>query len=214
MKSLRKLHNKANPGKKIRYYMAGEYGEDNARPHFHACLFGIDFTDKYPWRKNHQGDILYRSPTIEKIWHKGAVELGTVTLQSAGYVARYVLKKITGQHASTHYQRTDPATGELYTLPPEYNRMSLKPGIGANWFHQYKTDVYNGRNYLIHEGAKMAPPRYYHTLLERENKPAADAIKASRQHFERTRAPQNGTAREQIQKAAIRSLQRSLKETI
>ncbi len=31
---------------RIRYYMAGEYGENFGRPHFHACIFGHDFHDK------------------------------------------------------------------------------------------------------------------------------------------------------------------------
>lgn len=34
--------------RRIRYYQAGEYGEKNYRPHFHACLFNLDFPDKKP----------------------------------------------------------------------------------------------------------------------------------------------------------------------
>ena len=42
MKRLRK----AIEPNKVRFYMCGEYGEENGRPHFHACLFGYDFPDK------------------------------------------------------------------------------------------------------------------------------------------------------------------------
>jgi hypothetical protein len=202
-----------------RYYMAGEYGsqEETERPHFHACLFGVDFPDKYKWRTNHQGDQLYRSPMLETIWTQGTSEIGTVTIQSAGYVARYVLKKITGKKANEHYQRTDPATGETYSLPPEFNRMSLKPGIGAQWFQRYQTDVYNAaRTYLIHDAKKMKPPRYYETLLERTDPDVADAAKASRQQFALRQAAQNTAprraAREKIQEAQLQQLKRTLKE--
>ena len=42
MKRLRKRFK----GKRIRFYMCGEYGEQFDRPHFHACIFGVDFPDK------------------------------------------------------------------------------------------------------------------------------------------------------------------------
>ena len=84
--------------KKIRYYMCGEYGEDLqqpsklGRPHFHACLFGLDFDDKQLYIV--RDDVkLYTSATLEKIWGKGFVTIGDVTFESAAYVARYIAKK-------------------------------------------------------------------------------------------------------------------------
>ena len=40
MKRLRKVFIDA------RFYMCGEYGEENGRPHFHACLFNVDFDER------------------------------------------------------------------------------------------------------------------------------------------------------------------------
>ena len=41
MKRLRK-----RAGSDVRFYMCGEYGPENWRPHYHALLFGFDFADK------------------------------------------------------------------------------------------------------------------------------------------------------------------------
>ena len=35
---------------KFRYLACGEYGERKGRPHYHACIIGLDFPDKFFWR--------------------------------------------------------------------------------------------------------------------------------------------------------------------
>lgn len=145
---------------KVRYFMCGEYGETLGRPHFHALLFGVFFEDRQPIR---EGEIrLYRSSTLERLWPDGFSSIGDVTAESAEYVARYSLKKVTGRLAKAHYTRLDPATGEMYEIVPEFLRMSLKPGIGASWIDRYGSDVFSG----VHDGVmcgnrKFRAPRYY-----------------------------------------------------
>lgn len=89
----------------VRYYLVGEYGDRTERPHYHLALFGAgqEFTD-----------------IIEKTWKKGHVMVGTLTKDSASYIAGYVTKKMT--------KKDDPRLNGRY---PEFARMSLKPGIGA-----------------------------------------------------------------------------------
>lgn len=198
-----------------RFYMCGEYGELLGRPHYHACLFGVDFPDKTYWRTNENGDRLYRSAMLEKLWPYGHAELGAVTVQSAGYVARYVLKKITGDQALEHYEKIDPITLERYSLPPEFNRMSLKPGIGATWFQQFTSDVFHSEKaYVVHEGRKHSVPRYYHQLLERKNPALARKVTRDKQAFAAARgAPSRRAlaAEEAVSKGRVQSLQRKLK---
>ena len=71
--------------------------------------------------------------------------VGDVSFQSAGYVARYSLKKVNGDLAAAHYRRVDPDTGEVFDLVPEFAHMSLKPGIGASWFDRFYGDFRRGR---------------------------------------------------------------------
>ncbi len=92
MKRLRKRF-----GTKIRFYACGEYGDQNGRPHYHACLFNHDFQDKKLWKRGKDPSLdLYRSADLEKLWPYGYSSIGEVTFQSAAYVARYIMKKITG----------------------------------------------------------------------------------------------------------------------
>lgn len=164
MKRLRK-HFK---GSKIRFYMAGEYGEEFGRPHFHACLFGVDFPDRVFFTRSPSGEPIYRSAILEKLWPYGYSSVGNFDFKTAAYVARYVMKKITGDAADDHYETLDPTTGEVFWREPEFNRMSLKPGIGATWFQKYKSDVYP-HDHVIVNGKPVSVPRYYDKLYERDD---------------------------------------------
>lgn len=175
MKRLRK----AFAPRHVRFYMCGEYGSDFQRPHFHACLFGIDFADKTFWKKTESGSNLYRSALLEKLWPYGFSSVGDVNFESAAYVARYIMKKINGDLADAHYKYVDDETGEITDRQPEFTKMSLKPGVGANWFEKWKTDVYP-HDYVVTRGAKSRPPRYYDSLLKKIDPETLEAIKFER----------------------------------
>lgn len=167
---------KAVPGAG-RFFMCGEYGEEFGRPHYHAILFNCDFDDK-KFYKRVDGVDYFISPKLAKIWGKGFCLVGDVTIRSAGYVARYNMKKISGPMAGEHYQFETPA-GEIVDRPPEFAKMSLRPGIGYEWFQRYFSDAFPA-DYLVHEGRKFPVPRYYLTLYERMNAPAAAQVREFR----------------------------------
>lgn len=170
MKRLRKHFT----GVPIRYYMCGEYGENFGRPHFHACLFGLDFADKEYYRRTPTGDRLYTSKTLETIWGKGFCPIGEVTFQSAAYVARYIMKKRTGSGSFDHYNTIDD-DGVISSRTPEFNKMSLKPGIGAKWFEKFHSDVFP-HDHVILKGKPCKPPRYYDKLSTRVDRSKVNAI--------------------------------------
>lgn len=147
---------KAYSAERLRYYACGEYGAALGRPHYHACVFGFDFPDKYIWQVE-DNYVLYRSPSLEKCWPFGFSTVGDVSFESAGYVARYCLKKVTGKGAAEHYQWADVA--------PEFSLMSRRPGLGRGWFERFKSDVYP-KDFFTVNGRKNKPPRYYDMLLE------------------------------------------------
>ena len=208
MKRLRKRIHPVKP----RFYMCGEYGETTSRPHFHACIFGFDFPDKRAFKRSGSGDVLYRSTLLEELWPFGQSLIGDVTFESAAYVARYVMKKVTGHNAQAHYERLDEYTGEVYSLVPEFTRMSLKPGIGAGWFDKYQSDVYP-HDYVIVRGKETKPPKYYDRLYEKANPDAFEVLKFERESAARLNYLDNTDERllvkETVKKAALKSFNRS-----
>lgn len=114
--------------RKVRFYGVGEYGDQTWRPHYHLCLFGID---------NSFGDV------IRDTWHHGLCDIGTLTMQSAAYCAGYVTKKMTA--------KDDPRLGGRH---PEFARMSLRPGIGANAMSDVAESFRDplGKQYLAETG--------------------------------------------------------------
>lgn len=96
-------------GQSVRYFAVGEYGDATERPHYHMALFGVGA----PYDPQD-------SPIVRDAWNFGFHYHGTLTVQSAHYIAGYVTKKMTHEEDE-----------RLQGRHPEFARMSLKPGIGA-----------------------------------------------------------------------------------
>ena len=149
----------------FRYFYCGEYGANWGRPHYHACLFGIDFGDKKYLATTPAGSKLWRSPTLERLWPYGHSTVGQLNFESAAYTARYVMKKLSGDGNRTDYEIIDPETGEITEKKKEFARMSRRPGIGKAWFDRYKNDAYPEGKVVI-RGHKVNAPRYYTKLYK------------------------------------------------
>lgn len=211
-------------GKYIRYYHCGEYGDRNNRPHYHAILFGHNFEDWVYLFDSPSGEPIYTSPTLERIWKKGFVTVGSVTFQSAGYVARYCMKKINGRKKEEidlktglkHYERINSFTGEIVEVLPEYSTMSRggrhSRGIGFQWFNKYKSDIYP-KDFTTIRGVRCAPPRVYDKYLESIDPMMYDDIKAGRKLkqflIDQEKVP-NLSSKEKVKKAQFNQLKRSL----
>ena len=183
--------------KKIRFYHCGEYAELEedigkpqlesrlGRPHYHAVIFNHQFKDLELYESKETGDI-YTSEQFQNIWGKGFVTTMDLTLSSAGYVARYITKKINGEKKYDHYQKICPTTGEVHNVQQEYSTMSNKPGIGKKWWDQYKNDIYPSDDCIILSGNRahhVPTPRYYDRQLEKEQPGLYEKIKDRRKEF-------------------------------
>ncbi|WNK14778.1 MAG: replication initiator protein [Microvirus sp.] len=150
---------------KIRFYACGEYGDTTNRPHYHAIIFGWCPPDLEPWRKTKTGHLVYISSALQSLWPSGDSYVGHVNHASAGYVARYCLKKMGGQLAEEHYLRVHPVTGALCQVSPEFGVMSTRPGIGRVWFDKWESDCFPS-DFVVIDGQKVPVPKYYRERLK------------------------------------------------
>lgn len=155
---------------KIRFFQCGEYGDGpGRRPHHHAVLFNHDFADKKAFSKRLDYTI-YTSDELSKLWQKGFTTVADVNLKSAGYVARYSMKKITGKKKEEHYGN----------MVPEFATMSRRPGIGKGWYDKFSGDVYPNDRVII-DGTYSRPPRFYDNLLGKDDPSTLALLKIERE---------------------------------
>jgi len=192
--------------------MCGEYGEAFSRPHFHACLFGVDFADKveFSCARNIRA---YVSPLLSKLWPLGFSLIGDVNFQSAAYCARYVMGKVTGHASRAHYLVTDVDSGEVVSRVPEFSHMSLKPGIGSKWLDKYHSDVYPD-GLVVMNGVKCRPPKYYDRKLKRSDPDVWDSLVFARDVRARARYSDNTDARLLVKEQVVSAQVGFLKRTI
>lgn len=192
----------------VRYYMAGEYGSGNRRPHFHACIFGWKPSDGLYYKTTSSGHAIYESAELYELWdNQGFANYGDVTFESAAYISRYIMAKVTGDLADVWY--IDDETGEI--LEPEYNRMSLKPAIGKTWLDKYINDVYP-EGEILTRGQKSKSPKYYDKLYKQYDREAYDQMKAERElqaaEYAQDNTEERLRAKEQVKRAQLQSLKR------
>lgn len=142
-------------GQRFRYYMAGEYGSKNMRPHYHLIMFGLRLQDLKPLKKNFCEQQYFTSEYIASKWPLGYHIIGKVSWQSAAYVARYTMKKATHGISKDYYKRLN--------IVPEYQAMSLKPGIGYQYFVDHP-EIFDYGSFSVSTpdgGRKMTAPEYF-----------------------------------------------------
>lgn len=167
-------------GENIRYLLCGEYGSKRFRPHYHILFFGFRPDDLYVWNVR-RGQIYYRSPILESVWHEphrddcnGFIVVGDVNFESSAYVSRYITKKVFGADVPKAYQGREP----------EFQLVSRMPGLGYDFLNKYYSDIFNVGYVLMENGKgdkfKAPIPRYYVDKMKEINEDVYNRYKLDR----------------------------------
>lgn len=118
--------------RKLKYYATGEYGESNGRAHYHAIMYGLSALDE---------------DDITAAWqHMGAIHIGTVTYDSARYVADYV-----------HKLKYEKRTGQPFAI--------MSNGLGKGYALRNAEKLREDPTITIH-GTSVGVPKYYQKKID------------------------------------------------
>lgn len=181
----------------IRFFAAGEYGDQTERPHYHALLFNLRLPDQRRY-----GATSTTSAFLSELWRYGSHLIEQVTPASIAYVAGYATKKIHGRHSkAAAYGITDPETGEWIQRQEPFNTMSRRPGVGHYWYQKYKKDLQRG--HLIHQGKPSSIPKYYEQKYITEHPEEKDIRQLLKQNYIQTLDPNEKSERRLAEKEYV-----------
>ncbi|WGL31135.1 replication initiator protein [Dipodfec virus UOA04_Rod_736] len=133
IKRLRKWWSKEH-STPIKYLCCAEYGNRTHRAHYHLILFGVDFEDKFYYKKSKRGNPIYMSATLKKLWGYGICTIDSIRVRAS--VAKYCTKYVAKQRTSDTF-------------------MLCSQGIGFDALMQ----DFNGRSYFI-DGQEYPVPHF------------------------------------------------------
>lgn len=149
LKRLRKSY----PDNCFRYFGCGEYGSKGARAHYHMILFTDKKFDLKFYRKSKKYQNVYFCEELQKIWNNGLLFVGDVNFKTCKYTAKYLQKLKYDYYDKIHKKRP-------------FTFMSLKPGIGYDWFKNNLQCLNNDQIYL--DGRVYTIPRYFLKVASEE----------------------------------------------
>lgn len=176
-------------------------------------MFGYDYPDKQ-LLKVERGQKLFTSELLDKDWqNQGFSTIGSVTFQSAAYVARYIMKKQNGEEAEKKYARINFYTGELEGVRPEYTTMSRNPGIASGWFEKYGNELFPD-DFVVLDNKKYKVPKYYLGMYEINDPEGYELIRKNRKEQARqdsaNNTPERLEQRAQYKEYQVEQLKRQL----
>jgi len=139
IKRLREYEKADGNTKIIKYFLAGEYGDETHRPHYHIILLNVT-----------------NNKNLGKAWSKkgkqiGKIDVGTLTQQSIAYTIKYIDKE-----CGIGYHRTDQRERQFQLI---------SKGLGQSYITPQQIIYHRSnplKNYVQSRlGFKTGMPRYY-----------------------------------------------------
>lgn len=128
---------------RLRYYLVGEYGTDDDRPHYHILLFGM---------------LPEKLRQVELAWTFGHVHYGELNDASIHYTTKYVINRhgdFGGREPPFCFMSRRPGIGERYVeTHGSWHRDGLYPFAWVNGVVQRLPRYYSDK--IFNEGEKMA----------------------------------------------------------
>ncbi|QCQ84629.1 replication initiator protein [Blackfly microvirus SF02] len=137
-KSQGKVTRKKHGASNIKYYVCGEYGTLNWRPHYHAIIFNV------------------RMELLQDAWGLGEIHYGNVSGASVGYTLKYISKP-----GRVPQHKNDDRQKEFSLMSKGLGANYLTPKM-VKW---HKNDLENRMHLNLQGGKKCAMPRYYKNKL-------------------------------------------------
>lgn len=180
---------------KIRYFACGEYGDLNARPHYHSIIFGLDLNDR---------DLLMKCwPYCD--WNNQVIKknaFGLAEPYSIQYVAQYIDKKLSGEEADIEYAKKN--------REPVFRILSN--GLGKEYVFRHALQFVENEKITLH-GKEVSFPRYYIKKLNLENNDFRKerALQKSREKVELYTGVKDVTIDEFYKKESAKNLRKLFK---
>ena len=126
---------------KIKYYLAGEYGDTTERPHYHLILTNLP-----------KHDLHY----INLAWQKGHIHVGDVNQKTIAYTLKYLDK-----HSIVPKHRRDDRQKE-FSLKSRYIGTSYLTKANIEW---HRRDIVNNTYVTNEEGYKVPLPKFFRDMI-------------------------------------------------
>ena len=151
-----KYFKKLSKIKGLKYLVAGEYGGQFGRPHFHCVLYNVD-----------KSCVEF----IRKAWkNQGFIDVKPAIKESFGYIAKYNLK------TKSQKEKEFLLLGKI----PPFVRISK--GLGREWCEQHREIL--ERDLCIKQNGKVIPlPEYYLRILNYSRDTKGDRVSPLRNHL-------------------------------
>lgn len=139
---------------KLKYYIAGEYGDMTMRPHYHIIMFNLHNELKKDIKLK-DGKI---TDVFTQIWKKGNTTIDECNMATLTYSTKYIMK-----------QRKHRKAFQEVQLEPPFSLMSK--GLGLNWLTpEMKRKIHNEvQLFATFNGIKIPLPRYFRDKIFTSN---------------------------------------------